>query len=186
MRRVMALCLILPLLLLSLLSGCDTGPAQDLRLFTERFNRAAHGRAALAVDHFAAVQHEDGSMQFSAFVGYSELITVQTLANGRVHTVSLTGLPDVHQAEFFASALAVLQAFTGLESDPAERKLQEIFVGISPVLGLQTTEYQGVRLSYAANEAGRYVRLSCLRHLPPQMEFPTLREFITDLADPAP
>ena len=176
MRRIAAIFL---LAAMALLAACDTGPGMDLRLFTERFNRAFGGQARLDVTHFW-VEETDSGLRYAAYVGYVELITAETLPNGRIHTVSLTGLPDAYHRDFFAAARSLLAAFAGIEGDAAERMLQEISVGALPVLGVKSAERESFRLSYAANEAGRYFRLSCLRHLPPELELPTLREPITD------
>ena len=176
MRRICAVILAAALLLFS---ACDTGPGLDLQLLCERFNRAFGGRAQLELSQFSAEETETG-MKFTAFVGMGELIACQALPNGRIHTVSLTGLPDAQQKDFYAASLAVLKAFADMEGDLAERLLQEISVGQLPVLGVRSVDREGFRLSYAANEAGRYFRLSCLRHLPQEMELPTLREFIVD------
>ena len=176
MRRVIAVFLLGAVLLLY---ACDTGPALDLRLFCERFNRASSGWSRLDLNHFTAQETENG-MKYAAFTGMGEYVTCEVLPNGRIHTVSLTGLPDAHQKDFFVASLTILNVFSNIQGDAAERMLQEILVGTLPVLGLQSMEREGFRLSYAANEAGRYFRLSCLRHLPPEMELPTLRELITE------
>jgi len=176
MRRIAAIVLLAGMVFLA---ACDTGPGMDLRLFTERFNRASQGRARLDVTHFW-VEETDSGLRYSAYVGYVELVTAEALPCGRIHTVSLTGLPDAYYREFFAASLSLLAAFAEIEGDTAERVLQEIAVGTLPILGIQNVEREGFRLSYAANEAGRYFRLSCLRHLPPEVELPTLRERITN------
>jgi len=160
------------------LAACDTGPGMDLRLFTESFNREFGGRARLDVAHFW-VEETDTGLRYAAYVGHVELITAEALPNGRIHTVSFTGLPDAYPRDFFAASRSLLAAFAEIEGDTAERMLQEISVGALPVLGIHSIEREGFRLSYAANEAGRYFRLSCLRHLPPEVELPTLRERIT-------
>jgi len=175
MRRILAIFL----LGAALLYACDTGPGIDLRLFSERFNQASDNRARLDISQFTAEETGTG-MKFTAFAGMGELIACEALPNGRIHTVSLTGLPDAHQKDFYAAALAVLQAFTEIEGDLAERLLRETSVGLLPVPGMRSVDREGFRLSYAANEAGRYFRLSCLRHLPVELELPTLREYITD------
>ena len=176
MRRSAAILLLAATLFLA---ACDTGPGMDLRLFTERFNRAFGGRARLDVTHFW-VEETDTGLRYAAFVGHGDLVAVEALPNGRIHTVSLTGLPDAYQRDFTAAALRLLQAFAQLEGDAAERMLQEISVGALPVLGIHSVEREGFRLSYAANEAGRYFRLSCLRQMPPGVELPTLREAISE------
>jgi len=175
MRRAMALFTSLAVLLL--LFACDTGFGVDLQLFTQTFNDAAQGRTHLDVTQFT-VQETDTGLTYTAFVGNNELITVTALSSGRIHTVSVVGMPDAYQRDFFATALQLLYAFAQMEGAAAERMLQEIHVGVLPVLGMFTLEQDGFRLSYAANEAGRYFRLSCLRHLPPEVELPTLRERI--------
>ena len=176
MRRAAAVVLLAAFLFLA---ACDTGPGMDLRLFTEAFNREFGGRARLDLAQFW-VEETDAGPRFAAYAGHAELITAEALPNGRIHTVSVTGLPDAYQRDFFAAALGLLAAFAGIEGDAAERLLQEISVGTLPVLGVESTEREGFRLSYAANEAGRYFRLSCLRHLPPEVELPTLREPIEE------
>ena len=178
MRRVGAFVLIAALLLLA---ACDTGPGMDLRLFADNFNRASRGRARLDITQFTVEESEDGAM-YTAFVGHGELITAKALPSGRIHTVSLTGLPDAYHQDFFVAAMSVLAAFAGVEGDHAERMLQEVYVGTLPLLGIHSVEREGFRLSYAGNEAGRYFRLSCLRHLPPAIELPTLREPILEEA----
>ena len=176
MRRAMAF---FTLLAMILLFACNTGPGIDLRLFVERFNNASHGRAHLDITQFTAEETETG-LKYSAFVGHSELFVVEALPNGRIHTASISGMPDMQHRDFFVASLHLLQAFAGIEGDVAERLLQEIYVGDLPVLGIFTNEREGFRLSYAANEAGRYFRLSCLRHLPPEAQLPTLRERIIE------
>jgi hypothetical protein len=150
----------------------------DLRLFTERFNGSAQGRAHLDLAHFTVEDSDAGGQKYQAFVGSSELLGVYVLPSGRVHTISLTGLPDMAHREFYLASLHLMQAFAQLSDDGVERLLQELQVGVLPVLGVQVVERYGYRVSYAANEAGRYFRISCLRHLPAQPPLPTLRERI--------
>lgn len=170
---MLCLSLLLPMI------ACGTGYGMDLRLFIERFNDSARGRAHLDLAHFTVEENDAGSLQYQAFVGKSELLSVYVLPNsGRVHTVALTGLPDMSHRDFYAAALQLLAAFADVVDDRAERLLQELQVGTLPVLGVQWLERYGYRVSYAANEAGRYFRLSCLRHLPEQPPLPTLRERI--------
>ena len=173
-RASLALCLILLLPLFA----CSTGYGMDLRLFAERFNDSAQGRAHLDLAHFTVDDSDAGGRKYQAFVGTSELLGVYVLPSGRVHTVTLTGLPDMPHRDFIAASLHLLQAFAELSGDRAERLLGELQVGTLPVLGVNTVERYGFRISYAANEAGRYFRLSCLRHLPAQPPLPTLRERI--------
>jgi len=179
MKRAVVLGLIAALVLLF---ACNTGPGTDLRLFAERFNDASHGRLHLDITQFMAEETEIG-LKYTAFVNNSEMIAVQALPNGRIHTVSVTALPDMQHQDFFAASMQLLQAFAEIEGDEAERVLQEIYVGNLPVLGLYMVEHEGFRLSYAANEAGRYFRVSCLRQLPTQPQLPTLRERITPAAN---
>ena len=176
MRRAAAILLLAGMLFLA---ACDTGPGMDLRLFIERFNREFGGQARLDVTQFW-VEETDSGLRYAAFVGHGELIAAEALHNGRIHTVTLTGLPDAYHREFYAAARNLLAAFAEIEGDAAERMLQEISVGALPVLGMQSVEREEIRLSYAANEAGRYFRLSCLRQMPPGVELPTLREFVAD------
>ena len=176
MRRVLFI-LICALLLLPAFA-CSTGYGMDLRLFAERFNDSARGRAHLDLAHFVVEDGDAGGRVYQAFVGKSELLGVYVLPSGRVHTVTLTGLPDMPQRDFYVAAMQLLQAFAEVSGDRAERLLQELQVGVLPVLGVQWLERYGFRVSYAANEAGRYFRLSCLRHMPEQPPLPTLRERI--------
>ncbi|MCL2195323.1 MAG: hypothetical protein FWB76_05165 [Oscillospiraceae bacterium] len=178
MRFVRRASLILCVLLLVPMLACGTGYGMDLRLFTERFNDAAQDRAHLDLTHFIVEDSNAGERVYQAFVGKSELIAVHVLPNGRVHTVALTGLPDMTHRDFTVASLQLLRAFAQVEADRAERLLQELQVGVLPVLGVQWIERYGYRVSYAANEAGRYFRISCLRHLPAQPPLPTLRERI--------
>ena len=176
MRRMSAVFLLFAMLCLC---ACDTGPGINLRLFCERYNQASQGRARLDPAQFAA-QPTDSGEKYGAYVALSEYIACEALPNGRIHTVTLTGLPETQQKDFYAAALRLAQAFAGLPVDQAERALQEIHTGLLPVLGLRTIETEGYRFSYAANEAGRYFRASRVRDLPPAPEPATLREPITE------
>ena len=179
MRRSVAAPLCAALLLL--LCACDTGPGLSLRLFCERYT--AHGRGGsetLAVTQFfAEPQCEGGNLKYAAYSG-SGYITCEALKNGRLHTVSLTAPPDGTQSGFSAASLCLVKAFTKLPADETERIFGELGVGQMPVLGLRMLERGGFRFCYAANEAGRYLRVSSLRELPPERELATLREFITE------
>ncbi|MCL2445303.1 MAG: hypothetical protein FWD06_00840 [Oscillospiraceae bacterium] len=170
--------IILCAILLVPMFACSTGYGMDLYLFAERFNDSARGRAHLDLAHFIVQDGDAGGRNYQAFVGNNELLEVYVLPSGRVHTAALTGLPDMPHRDFYAAALHLLQAFAALNGDRAERLLGELQVGVLPVRGVHTIERYGYRVSYAANEAGRYVRLSCLRHLPTQPPLPTLRERI--------
>jgi len=164
-----------------LLCACGRQEWQNLRELCESFNRFASETDHLAKiepGQFTALRQDDGTV-FQAYMGDSLLLACGALRSGRVHTVSLTGLPEQNQREFFDAARCVLQAYTGAAADQAERWLRQIRAGESEVPGVLGFEEQGFRFSYAANGAGRWLRVSQLRFLPLEPELATLREEIT-------
>ena len=164
------------------LSGCAREEWQNLRQLCENFCRfASETEQVVQVEpgQFTALRY-DGGTAYQAYLGESLLLECDTLQNGRIHTVSLTGLPEQRQGAFFDAARCAVQAFTGAESDQAERWLRQIHAGESEILGVPAFEAAGFRFSCAANEAGRWLRVSQLRFLPPEPALPTLREMITE------
>jgi len=164
------------------LCACGREDWQNLRVFCESFNRFASETGHLAnvePGQFYA-RRSDDSTAYQAYLGDSLLLECDTLRNGRVHSVSLTGLPEQGQGVFFDAARCAVQACTGATADQAERWLRQIRAGESEVPGVLGLEAEGFRFSYAANEAGRWLRVSRLRFLPPEPELPTLRETITE------
>jgi hypothetical protein len=176
MRRMIAALLLGAALFLS---ACDTGPGLDLRLFCERFNRAWDGRALLELGQFTAEETAAGT-KYAAYAGMGDYITCEAGPGGRLHTVSLTGLPEQGQGAFFDAARCVIQAYTDAAADQAERWLRQVRAGEAEVPGVLGFEDGGFRFSYAANAAGRWLRVSQLRFLPPEPELATLREEITE------
>jgi len=177
MRRMIVLLLALALVL----SACGRQEWQNLRELCESFSRFASETNHLAnvePGQFTALRYDDGTV-YQAYIGDSLLLACGALRGGRVHTVSLTGLPEQQQGVFFDAARCVLQAYTGAAADQAERWLRQLRAGESEVPGVLGLEEEGFRFSYAANEAGRWLRVSRLRFLPPEPELATLREEIT-------
>jgi len=164
------------------LCACGRQEWQNLRQLCESFNRFAAETDHLAnvePGQFTALRHDDGTV-YQAYLGDSLLLACGTLRNGRVHTVSLTGLPEQSQREFFDAARCLIQAYTGAAADQAERWLRQVRAGEPEVPGVLGLEEEGFRFSYAANAAGRWLRVSQLRFLPPEPELATLREEITE------
>ena len=177
MRRVLLICLAVSVLL----CACGREEWRSLRQFCENFSRFASETGHLAQiepGQFYACRSDDG-VTYQAYLGDSLLLECDTLRNGRVHSVSLTGLPEQSQSAFFDAARCVVRACTDAEPDQAERWLRQLYAGESEVLGVRGFEENGFRFSFAANEAGRWLRVSQLRFLPPEPELPTLREAIT-------
>ena len=178
MRRIILLCLALA----ALLCACGREEWQNLRLFCENFSRFASETDHLAQiepGQFTARRSDDGTA-YQAYIGDSLLLACDTLRGGRVHTVSLTGLPEQSQRAFFDAARCAAQAYTGAAADQAERWLRQIQVGEAEVPGVRGFEEAGFKFSYAANKAGRWLRVSQLRFLPPEPALATLREEITE------
>ena len=178
MRRVLLLCLALAVLL----CACGREEWQNLRQLCENFNSFASETEHLVnvePGQFTARRSGDGTL-YQACLGDSLLLECDTLRSGRVHSVTLTGLPEQGQSAFFDAARCAVQAFTGTTPDQAERWLRQIRAGESEVLGVLGFEEDGFRFSFAANQAGRWLRVSQLRFLPPEPELPTLREMITE------
>ena len=164
-----------------LLCACGRQEWQNLRQLCESYSRLASGTnhlAQLVPGQFTAQRSDDGAA-YQAYLGDSLLLACDALRGGRVHTVSLTGLPEQRQGEFFDAARCVVQAYTGAAADQAERWLRQVRAGEAEVLGVLSFEGGGFRFSYAANQAGRWLRVSQLRFLPPEPELETLRETIT-------
>ena len=177
MRRVFLICLALALLL----CACGGEDWQNLRELCEAFSRFASETDRLAQiepGQFTARRSDDGTL-YQAYLGESLLLEAAALRNGRVHSVSLTGLPEQGQSAFFEAARCALQAYTGAAPDQAERWLRQLRAGEGEVPGVLGFEEGDFRFSYAANEAGRWLRVSQLRFLPPEPELATLREEIT-------
>ena len=178
MRRM----ILISLALAVFLCACGREEWRNLRQFCENFNRFASETGHLAnvePGQFSARRSDDGTA-YQAYLGESLLLACDTLRSGRVHTVSLTGLPEQGQSAFFDAARCAVQAYTGVMADQAERWLRQIQAGESEVFGVLSFEEAGFRFSYAANQAGRWLRVSQLRFLPPEPELPTLREMITE------
>ena len=178
MRRIGLACLALAVLF----CACGREEWQNLRQFCESFSEYAAETEHLAKiepGQFTARRADDGTA-YQAYMGDSLLLACDTLRSGRVHTVSLTGLPEQRQSTFFDAARCVIQAYTNAAPDQAERWLRQIQAGEAEVPGVRALEDGGFRFSYAANEAGRWLRVNQLRFLPPEPELPTLREEITE------
>jgi len=177
MRRVTLAFLALAVLL----CACGREEWQNLRQFCENFSRFASETDHLAnvePGQFTARRSDDGTA-YQTYLGDSLLLECVALRSGRIHSVTLTGLPEQSRSAFFDAARCVAQACTDAAPDQAERWLRQIQAGESEVLGVLGFEEAGFRFSYAANEAGRWLRVSQLRFLPPEPELPTLREYIT-------
>ncbi|MDR2687428.1 MAG: hypothetical protein LBB75_06725, partial [Oscillospiraceae bacterium] len=123
---------------------------------------------------------EGGGEKYAAYLGQTLYLGCAALANGRVHTVTLTGLPEAPQQEFSAASLCLVRAYTKAAADQAQRWLGQLRAGAAETLGVQSFEAQGYRFSYAANAAGRYLRVSRLQLLPPEPALATLRETIAN------
>ena len=178
MRRVILICLAFAVLL----CACGREEWQNLRQFCENFSRFASETGNLAnvePGQFFACRADDG-IAYQTYLGDSLLLECGALRSGRIHSVSLTGLPEQGQSAFFDAARCVVQACTDAAPDQAERWLRQIQAGESEVLGMLGFEEGGFRFSYAANGAGRWLQVSQLRFLPPEPELPTLREMITE------
>ena len=178
MRRIVPLCLALALCL----CACGREEWQNLRQFCENFSRFASETGRLAnvePGQFTARRSDDG-IAYQAYLGEDLLLECAALRSGRVHTMSLTGLPGQGQSAFFDAARCAVQAYTGAAADQAERWLRQVRAGEGEILGVLGFEEGGFRFSYAANGAGRWLRVSQLRFLPPEPELPTLREMITE------
>jgi len=175
---VVLICLALALLL----CACGGEAWQNLRELCEEFSRFASETESLAnvePGQFTARRSDDGTL-YQAYLGDDLLLEVAALRNHRVHSVSLTGLPEQGQSAFFEAARCLVQAYTGAAPDQAERWLRQLHAGESEALGVPGFEEGDFRFSYAANGAGRWLRVSRLRFLPPEAEIPTLREYITE------
>ncbi|MCL1951260.1 MAG: hypothetical protein FWF60_00380 [Oscillospiraceae bacterium] len=178
MRRAILLCLAF----LVFLCACGRQEWQNLRQFCESYNRFASETDDLAnvePGQFTALRYDDGTA-YQAYLGDALLLSCGALRSGRVHTVSLTGLPEQSQREFIDAARCVLRACTAAPADQAERWLRQLRAGEAEVPGVLSLEENGFRFSYAANNAGRWLRVSQLRFLPPEPEVATLREIITE------
>ena len=177
MRRVTLILLALALCL----CACGAQEHQNLRQFCESFSKLAEASAHLAKiepGQFFVPRSDDGEA-YRAYMGGEMLLALKTLRNGRVHTISLTGLPEQSRSAFFDAARCAVQAYTGAAPDQADRWLRQLQAGESEVLGVESLEEEGFCFSYAANAAGRHLRVSQLRFLPPEPVLPALREKIT-------
>lgn len=162
--------------------ACGTGERQSLRLLCTQVNRdAADTLPKLKAEQFALLPGEEearAALVFESYWGDGLLLTVQTLPDGRVTAVSLTGLPG--DKNFFAAALCLARVFVGAEADAAERLLGQLQAGRVEVLGVNTAESGGCQIAVAANAAGLYFCAARTKGLPPRAELPTLREQITE------
>jgi hypothetical protein len=157
------------------LCACRKEEWKDLRLFCERFSRQAQDTHALTPDRFTA-QTGAGGTRFQCDMNAALLLTLDALPNGRLHTVSLTGLADGDGVLFRKNASHVAAAYTEMSADRIARLLDAIQAGAEETMGYQLYESGGYRFAYIANGAGRSLRVMCLRYLPPGGEVPTLRE----------
>ena len=178
MRRVLLICISLALCL----CACGGQEWQNLRQFCESYSKLAGASAQLAKIEPGQfmVRPEDDGAAYHAWLGDDMLLGCAALQSGRVHTISLTCLPEQSRSAFFEAARCAVQAYTGAAADQAERWLHQVQAGESEVLGVLGVEEAGFRFSYAANQAGRHLRISQLRFLPPEPELPTLREHFTE------
>jgi len=145
MRRILLIFLVLA----AALCACGRQEWQNLRQLCESFNRFAAETDHLAniePGQFTALRRDD-STAYQAYLGDSLLLACDTLRNGRVHTVSLTGLPEQSRREFFDAARCLAQAYTGAAADQAERWLHRVRAGESEVLGVIGHEENGFRFS---------------------------------------
>ena len=181
LSRISRLLTILPVFLL-LFAACDTGGRMDLRLFCEKYSETAESRARLEPEQFIARHREDGC-KYEAYIAQTLLLALDTRQDGQVHSVSLTALPEITQGEFRRAAIDIVITYCGGSEDAAERWLNRVYAGETEVLGYHTAEENGFRLSYAANAAGRYLRVSRLRDLPEEPPLPTLKEYIEEISN---
>lgn len=176
-RRLFAL--ILPILLF--FAACDTGEGMDPRLFCERYSETA-SLPRLEPGRLQA-RPSGAGRQYEAYITETMLLTLATGPDGVVHTVSLTALPETASPDFRYAAADVIKTYCGLTDDAAARWLDTVHAGESEILGYASNEENGFRLTYAANAAGRFVRVSQLRFLPEEPPLPTLKEIIRDERD---
>ena len=181
MSRFLRIFILLPVLLICF-AACDTGGRMDLRLFCENYSETAAHQARLEPAQFIARPREDGC-KYEAYITQALLLTLDTLQDGQIHTVSLTALPEITRGEFRRAALDIVKTYCGGGEDAIERWLNSVYAGEAEVLGYHTAEENGFRLSYAANAAGRYLRVSRLRDLPEEPELPTLKEYIEETSN---
>jgi hypothetical protein len=129
-------------------------------------------------EHFSLEQAADGSQRWQAAPDALHLLTLEALPGGRLHTVSLTTHAEEGMGAFLAEAKRLLGAFTQAPPDQCARWLYALGAGEDEPLGFVQLEEGGFRFAYAANAAGRYLRISNLTFLPPESEPPTLRDWI--------
>ena len=177
MSRLLRVFIILPILAL-LFTACDTGEGMDLRLFCQRYSETA-SRARLEPKQFS-VRELDQGQRYEAYLSDTMLLTLETQTGGCVHTISLTALPEVSARDFRCAAVDIIKIYCGAAEKEAQRWLNSVKAGETEILGYQTQAFDGFRLSYAANAAGCYLRVSQLRFLPEELELPTLKDFIED------
>jgi hypothetical protein len=166
------------LALLFCLSACDTGEGMDLRLFCQRYS-ALEGRPRLAPEQFM-VQAGNNSWKYEAYLGVHWMLALESQPGGRLHTIAVVALPEVPEQEFQRAATGVIRVFCGVGEGEAARRLNVVGADKTETLGYQTWEEGGFRLSYYANEAGRYLRVMQIRYLPTGAEPLTLREPILE------
>jgi len=175
LSRLSRLLSFLPVFLL-IFAACDTGGRMDLRLFCEKYSETAAAQARLEPSQFIARQREDGC-KYEAYITQTLLIVLDAQPDGQIHTISLTALPEITRGELRRAALDIIKTYCGGSEDAIERWLNSMYAGETEVLGYHTAEENGFRLSYAANAAGRYLRVSRLRDLPEEPPLPTLKEY---------
>ncbi|MDR1927677.1 MAG: hypothetical protein LBQ33_03455 [Oscillospiraceae bacterium] len=158
------------------LSACARQEWQDLLLFCEAYSALAQAEEPLTAEDFSAQLHSSAAVRYQCYLREDQLLTVETLPNGRIHTLSLTGLPEGSQTKYQDAAQRLLIAFSGVTPDLAARLLHAAEAGKDAVPSLRTAEENGLRLSYCANGAGRYLLLSRVRLLPQTEPRLTLRE----------
>ena len=181
LSRFLRIFIFLPVFSLAF-AACDTGDRMDLRLFCENYSEIAEARARLEPEQFIARQREDGC-KYEAYVTQTLLLALDTQTDGQIHTISLTALPEITRGEFRRAALDLIKTYCGGGGDAIEWWLNSVYAGEAEVLGYHTAEENGFRLSYAANAAGRYLRVSRLRDLPEEKPLPTLKEYIEETKD---
>ncbi|MCL2107320.1 MAG: hypothetical protein FWH26_09750 [Oscillospiraceae bacterium] len=174
-RKLLSLCLAAALPLS--LGACQGGDWLDLQLFCDGYNDLAGKNAvSLTPESFQAARREDGGARYQAWMGETKLLVLDTLPNGRIHTISLTGLPDEGKTgeDFMSAARLVAASYTRSAPWLAVRRLHAVEAGTAELPGWRIAEEGGFRFSYSANQAGRYLRISQLRYLAEE-EVPTLR-----------
>jgi len=153
----------------------------DLRLFCQRYSETA-ARARLEPSQFYARELDEGR-KYEAYLSDMMLLALEAQADGYVHTISLTALPEASSRDFRCAAVDIITIYRGVPEEIAERWLDGVKAYETEILGYRAAVENGFRLGYAANAAGRYLRVSQLRFLPEEPELPTLKEFIEETHD---